>query len=57
MSWSFRNLTSVLGDVKEKAEQTAARMAVASRFVNFVLYGVTTILLLKLSQVLLGWSF
>lgn len=57
MSWSFRSLTSVLGDVKEKAEQTAARMAVTSRFINFVLYGVTTVLLLKFSQVVLGWSF
>jgi len=55
--WSFKNIGELFTEVKEKAEEYAIIRRRLGNFWAFMSYGLGTILLLKISQVVLGWGF
>lgn len=57
MTWRKKSIGEVISEMKEKAEQYTQNRMDLGKFPAFMMYGLGTIFLLKISQFVLGWSF
>lgn len=55
--YRFKSVGETLDKLKEKAEEYAKERMSLGKFPTFMLYGLGVIFLLKISQLVLGWSF
>lgn len=55
--WHIKSVGEVITRTQEAMEQAQRNHVVASRYFSFLAYGLGCIFLLKVSQLVLDWSF